>query len=88
MDITGELDIRISRMFLFHRVDIARSLWVIAASNDQFRIRQDFRHQLECVNHQLKPFVSPPFAKGQNAMVRIAAPGKIRTLGLSSQNAM
>jgi hypothetical protein len=88
MDVTGELDIRIPGVFLFHRLDIARRLRMIASPNHQSRIWQHFGHQLKCVDHQLEPFIRSPLAKGQNAMLRITAPRKIRAFGLPGQNAM
>lgn len=61
---------------------------MIAAGNDELRIWQALGNRSEGFDHQLQPFVGSPFAKGENAMFRIAAPRKIRVLGAMRKNAV
>jgi hypothetical protein len=61
---------------------------MVASANDQLRIGHGLRKQVEGLNHQLEPLVGSPFAESENAMLRIAAPGKIGILRLPDQDAV
>lgn len=40
------------------------------------------------LNHELKTFVGSPFAEGEDAVLGIAAPGKVRVFRSARENAM
>jgi hypothetical protein len=86
--ISGEFNIWIRLVLLLHRLDIACSLRMVASAHDQRRIGHGLREQVEGLNHQLEPLVGSPFAKSENAMLRISAPGKIGILRLSDEDAV
>lgn len=86
MYVPGELNSRIPRVLLLHRLHIARSLRMIAAGNDQPCVRQGFGDDVERLDHEFQPFICSPFTESQDAMLRIAAPGKIRILWSARQH--
>jgi hypothetical protein len=88
VDVSGELDVGISRVLFLDRLDIARCLRMVGSAHHQAGGGQDLRDQLKRIDHQLEPLVGSPLAKSQNAMLRVPAPGEIRVLGFSRQNAM
>jgi len=88
IQIAGKLHSRIVSPLFLDRLNITGSLWMVPAGNDQFDVRQPRCHLLERVDHQFKPFVSSPFAECKNAMLRIAAPRKIRRLRPRGQDAV
>jgi len=61
---------------------------MISSAHNQLGVRQRCTHNLERLNHQLKPFVRPPFSERQNSVLWIAATGEIRVFGSARQNAM
>jgi len=50
---------------------------MIAATDHQLRVGKRCLDNLERLDHQLEPFVGPPLAESQDAVFRIAAPGKV-----------
>jgi hypothetical protein len=88
MHVARKLDLWIPRTLFPHRFHIARSLRMIATGNYQLRIRQGFYNDVECLDHEFEPLVSSPFSESQDAMLGIAAPGKIRILRSARQHAM
>jgi hypothetical protein len=88
LHVAGELNIGLADALLLDRLHVTSGLGMVPAADDQPGIGQDFCDQLKCINHQLKPFVGSPLAKGQNTVLGIAAPRKIRGFGFSSQNAV
>jgi hypothetical protein len=61
---------------------------MVSSAHHQAGRGQNLRDQLKRIDHQLEPFVGSPLPESQNAMLRVPAPGKIRALGFSRQNAM
>jgi hypothetical protein len=61
---------------------------MITSANNQFGIGQACVHQLERLNHEFEPFVGSPLAEREDAVLRIASPGKIRIFRPSRQNAV
>jgi len=61
---------------------------MIAAGDDQLRIRQGFGDDVECLDHEFQPFIRSPLSESQDAMLGIAAAGKIRILRPARQHAM
>jgi hypothetical protein len=61
-------------MLLLQRFHIARSLRMIASAHNQFGIRQRSLHELERLDHQLKPLVGSPFSERQDAVFGVSAP--------------
>ena len=61
---------------------------MIAASNDQLRVWQLLSDEVESLGHELETFVGSPLAEGQNAVLGISAPGKIREFRTARENAM
>jgi hypothetical protein len=61
---------------------------MIAPGDHQLRVRQGVGNNFERFSHELKPFVGSPFPECEDAMLRIAAPGKIRVFGPARQNPM
>jgi hypothetical protein len=59
---------------------------MIAAGDDEPCIRQSFGNDVEGLDHEFQPLVGSPFAERQDAMLRIAAAGKIRILRSACQN--
>jgi hypothetical protein len=88
VDISGELDAGVSRVLFLDGLDIPGCLGMVCSAHHQAGRGQDLGDQLKGIDHQLEPLVGSPLAKRQNAMLRVPAPGKIRALGFSRQNAM
>ncbi len=88
MNIAGEFNSRISRILFLHRLDVAGSLRMVSSANHQPGIGQNLRNTAKGFDHQFQPLVCSPLPEGQNAVLRIAAPGKIRILRFSGKNAM
>jgi hypothetical protein len=61
---------------------------MIAACHDELCVRHPVREQIEGFHHQFEAFISPPFAKSEDVLGWIAAPGKIRKLGPARQNSV
>lgn len=59
---------------------------MISAGNDQPRVGQGARDDLESLEHQFQTFVGSPFTEGENAMLRVAADFELRILGAASEN--
>jgi hypothetical protein len=78
--VTSKLDSRIPRAPFPDRFHITRSLWMVATSDDQLGVGQGLGNNVKRFDHEFEPFVCSPFAEGQNAVLGIAAPGKIRIL--------
>ncbi len=78
--IAGKFDVRIFGALVHHRLDIARSLRMVASPDDEPGIGQSLGKALKGLDHQFQPFVSSPFPESENAMFRIAPAGKIRIL--------
>jgi hypothetical protein len=75
-------------VLFLQRLDIARSLGMVPSADDQPGVWQGGGHNLVGLDHELEPFVGSPFAECQDAVLRVAAPGKIRIFGSARQNAM
>ena len=88
MHIARELNIGLVGALFLHGLYIAGSLGMVASANDQSGVWQGLRDRLKCIDHELEPFVSSPFTEGQNAMLGIAAPRKIRAFRFSGQDSM
>src|SRR5579862_81435 len=76
-NIAAKINSRVSGMLFLHRLNVSGSLWVVAARDDKSCIRHFRSEQAESLDHQFQTFVSTPFAKRQNAMLRISTAGKI-----------
>jgi hypothetical protein len=77
--VSRELDIWTLEFFL-HRFHIAVRLRMISPANHKLRVWKNTGNDAKSLDHQLQPLVGAPFAKRQYAVLRIAAPGKIRIL--------
>jgi hypothetical protein len=63
----------VSRALRFHRFDVARSLGMISAGDDQLCFRHFFSQQIERLDHQFEALVRAPFSECKNAVNRITA---------------
>jgi hypothetical protein len=88
MDVAGEFNGGIAGMLFLQRFHIAGGLRMVPSGDYQFGIGRGGAHDLEGFNHELKPFVSSPLAESENAMLGIAAAGKIGIFGPARQNAV
>jgi len=61
---------------------------MVAACHDELRVGQTVGQQIERLHHQFQPLIGSPFAEGENALLRIPPPGKIRELGTAGQNSV
>jgi hypothetical protein len=86
MHVAGELDCGIARPFFLHGFHIARRLRMVAAGDDQLRLGKSLGNQMEGFDHELQAFVSAPLAEREDAMLGIAAPGKVGIFGSLRQN--
>ena len=71
-DVAAKLDARAIVEAAGHRLHVARGGRVVGAGNDQPGLWQPFQNVGERFQQRFQPFVGTPFAKGQNAMLRIA----------------
>jgi hypothetical protein len=78
MNVAGEFNGGIPRMLFLQGFHITRSLRMISTADDQLGAGQGRFDDLERLNHEFKPFVGSPFAKGEDSVRGITAPGKIR----------
>jgi hypothetical protein len=53
---------------------------MVPSGHDQFGVGEGSANDLKRLNHELKPFVGSPFAERQDAMLWIAASGKVGIL--------
>ena len=59
---------------------------MVAPGDNQLGCRQRLGEALEGLDHEFQALVRSPLAECQNAMLRIAAPGKIRIFRPSRQD--
>ena len=88
MNVAGKFNGGIPRMLFLQGFHIARSLRMISTADDQLGAGQGRFDDLESLNHEFKPFVSSPFAKGEDAMPGIAASSEIGVFRPARQNPM
>jgi hypothetical protein len=77
LHVAGKLDSRVSSMFLFHLLHIAVGLGMVASGDHQPRMGQGFRDQMKSLDHEFEPFVSSPFAEGEDAVFGITPSRKV-----------
>jgi hypothetical protein len=61
---------------------------MISPADHELGIRQRLVHNRKRLDHQLEPFVRSPLSEGQNAVLWIAAAGKVGILRAARQNSM
>lgn len=61
---------------------------MVPSAHDEPCVWQFLSHSFESLDHELKPLVCSPFSKCENAVLRIASPGKIRVFRSGRENAV
>jgi hypothetical protein len=88
MHVSRELNCRIAGALRLHRFNVARSLRMVSAGDDQLGIRQYVADGLKRIDHQFEALVGPPLAEGKYAMLRATAPGKVGILRSTGKNSV
>jgi hypothetical protein len=88
VNVAREFNSRIPLPLFLQRFDITASVRMIPSSDNQPGIGYLLSNAVEGVDHQFQTFVSAPLAEGENSVLRISAPRKVRRLRPPRQNAM
>ena len=88
MHVAGELNCAISSTLFLYGFHIASGLRMVAAADDQLGAWHRVAHNPERINHEFEPLIGSPLAERKDAVLRIAAPRKVRVFGSSRQNAV
>ena len=56
---------------------------MVAAGYNQLRIRYGIGEERKRLDHEFEPLIGSPLAERENAVLRIAAAGKVRIFGSS-----
>ena len=78
----------VSRALRFHRFDVARSLGMISAGDDQLCFGHLISQQIERLDHQFEALVGAPFPECEDAVNWITTSREIRKFRSPGQNAV
>jgi hypothetical protein len=87
-NVSAEFNSWVAGALTLYGFDVSMGLGMIAAGDDQFRLRHLTGDEIERLNHQFKTLVSSPFSKGENSVERISASREIGKLGAAGKNAV
>jgi hypothetical protein len=87
-NVASKLNCRVPRVFSPYGFHVACSLRMVTPADHESGVGQSLRHNSKGLNHELQPFVSPPFAESENAMFGVSAHGKVRIFRSCDQSAV
>lgn len=88
IDVTSEFNSRVVPPFSSYRFDITRSLRMVSSRDHQLGVGNIALNYVERFENEFESFVSPPFAKRQNAVIRIASAREVGIFRSASQGSV
>jgi hypothetical protein len=86
--IASEFNSGIASTGFLHRLDVTGGLGMVSSRDHKLGVGDGALNYLESLENEFQLFVGAPFAKCQDAVLRVAAQRKVRILGPAGQRSV